>query len=130
MPDQVQDTTVKEETGEADQDHSLIFEDITAQAIRICIEATLDKDTETDAAITGACHDNCTPPMEATAINLATMCHIYHLADHPHIEVLQFINPEITIGHIHDNITDLQCRTNVDQDHTPSDHEGYHTPRT
>ena len=30
MPGQVQDTTVKTETGKADQDHNLIFKDTTA----------------------------------------------------------------------------------------------------
>ena len=51
MPDQIQDTTVKTETGEGNLDHSLVFEDITAQAIMIHIEAALDHDTKIDAAI-------------------------------------------------------------------------------
>ena len=129
MPDPVQDTTVMTETGKANPDHSLIFEDTTAQAITICIEATLDHDTEIDAAITGAAHNDCAPPIEATAINLTMTCHIDHIADHPHIEVLQVINPQITVGHIHDHPTDLQGRTHVDQVHTSADHEKNHTQR-
>ena len=129
MPDHVQDTTMKIETGEADPDHSLIFEDITAQAITIHIEATLDHDTKIDAAFTGAAHDYCTPPIEATAINLTMTCNIDHITDHPHIEVLQLINPEIVVGHIYDHPTDLQDRTHADQVHTPTDHEENHTPR-
>ena len=43
-------------------DHSLIFEDIAAQAIAISIEVTLDSNTKIDAAITEAAHDNLTLP--------------------------------------------------------------------
>ena len=92
-------------------------------------EATLDNNTRVDAATTGAAHSNCAPPIEATAINLAVTHHIHHIADHPHIEALQVINPEIAVGHIHNHPTDLQCRTHVDQVHTPADHEENHTPR-
>ena len=56
-------------------------------------EAILDYNTRIDAATTGAAHDDLTPPLEATAIDLV-MTH--HITDHPHIEALQVINPEIT----------------------------------
>ena len=45
------------ETDKANPDHSLTFEDITAQVITIPIEATLDHNTGIDAATTGAAHD-------------------------------------------------------------------------
>ena len=55
--------------------------------------------------------------------------HINHIADHPHIEALQVINPEMVVGHIHDHPTILQGRTHLGQVHTPADHEENHTPR-
>ena len=94
----------------------------------ICIEAALDCNTRIDAAITGAAHDDCAPLIEATATDLTMICHIDHIADHPHIEVLQLINSEMRVGHIHDHPTDLQSRTQVDQVHTPADNEENHTP--
>ena len=104
-------------------DHSLVFENMAAQAITICIEANLDHNTKIDEAITGTAHGNCAPPIEVTAIDLATIHYINLITDHPHIEVLQPFNPEITVGHIHDHPTDLQGRTHIDQVHTPADHE-------
>ena len=129
IEDQVQDTTVKTETGKANPNHSLIFKDITAQAITIHIEATLDCDTKIDAAIVGAAQDDHAPPIEATVIDLVATHHIDHITDHPHIEVLQLIKSEIGVGHIHDHPTNLQGRTHVDQVHTPADQEENHTPR-
>ena len=129
MPDQVQDTTMKTETDKANPDHSLTFKDITAQAITICIEAALDCDTEIDAAITGAAHDDHAPPIEATAIDFTMICHIDLIADYPHTEVLQLINPETTVGHIHDHPSDFQGRSHIDQVYTPADHEENHTPQ-
>ena len=67
-----------------------------------------------DAATIGAAHDNCTSLIEATAINLTVTHQIYHIADHPHIEVLQLINPEITIDHTHNHPTNLQDRTHTE----------------
>ena len=69
------------------------------------------------------------PPIEATAINLTMTHHIDLIADHPHIEVLQHINPEITVGHTHDHPTNLQGRTHTDQVHIPADHKENHTSR-
>ena len=129
MPDQPQDTTIKTKTGKADPDLSLIFTVIAAQAIMICIEAFLDQGTEIDAAITGAAHNDHASPIEATAIGLTTTCHINHNTDHPHIEVLQLINPVIAVGPIHVHHATLQGRTHIDQVHTPADHEENHTPR-
>ena len=40
--------------------------------------------------------------------------------DHPNIEALQVINPEITISHIQDHPTDLQGMNLTDQIHTPA----------
>ena len=120
---------MKTETGKADPDHNLIFEDIAAQAIATHIEAALDCNTKIDTAIKGAAHNECAPPIEAMAINLTTTCHISHMKDHPRIEVLQVINPEIAVGHINNCSTDVQGRTHVVQIHTPADHEENHTPR-
>ena len=104
MPDQVQGTTVMIETDKVDPDCILTTESITAQVITIPIEATPDHNTRID---TGAAHDDLAPPIEATAINLTTTHHINHIADHPHIEALQVINPEIAVVHIQDHPTDL-----------------------
>ena len=129
MPDQVQDTAMKTETGKANPDHNLIFEEITAWVILIPTEAALDHNTGIDMASTGAVHNNHAPPIGPTAIDLTMTHHIDHIADHPHIEVLQLINPEIAVGHIHDHPTDLQSRMHIDQVHTPADHVEDHTPR-
>ena len=129
MPDQVQDTTMKKETGKANPDHNLIFKNITAQVIVILTEATQGNNTRIDTATIGAVHDNHTPPIEATAINLFMICHINHIADHPHIEVLQLINPEIAVDHTHDHPRNLQGRTHTDQVHIPADHQEKHTSR-
>ena len=52
-----------------------------------------------------------------------------HLADHPHIEVLQLSTPEIAVDHAQDHPTYLQGETYTDQIHIPADHEANHTPR-
>ena len=126
MPDQVQDTTMKTETGKADPDHNLIFEIIAAQVVMILKEATQGHNTGIDAAAIGAAHNDCTPPVEAKAINLTATCHINHIADNPHIEVLQLINPEIAVDPTHNHPTNLQGRTHI---HIPADHKENHTSR-
>ena len=59
--------------------------------------------------------------------------HVTHhtnlITDHPHIEVLQLTNPEITVDHAPDLHTNLQGRTYTDQVHIPVDHKGKHTSR-
>ena len=55
--------------------------------------------------------------------------HIDHIADHPHIEVLQLTSQEITADHSHNHPTDLQGRTHIDQVHIAADHEENHTSR-
>ena len=98
---------MKTETGKADPDHSLIFKDITAQAIMIWIEATLDCNTKIDTAITEAGYDNLTPPTEDTATDL-TMTHLTnHIPDHLSTEGFQAIDPNIIVGHTHDQPTDF-----------------------
>ena len=72
MPDQVQGTMVIIETDKVDPDCILTTESITAQVTTIPIEVTLDHKTGIDAATTGTAHDDLTPPIEATAINLTT----------------------------------------------------------
>ena len=71
------------ETDKVNPDCTLTTENITAQVIVIPIEAALDHNTRIDAATTGAVHDNLTPPIEATAIDLVTTLHIDHITDHP-----------------------------------------------
>ena len=60
----------------------------------------------------------------------ATTHHIDHTANHPCIEALQVIDPEITVGHIHDYPTDLQGMNHIDQVHNPAGQEENHIPRT
>ena len=81
----------------------------------VAIEAALDHNTGIDAVTTGAAHDDISLPIEATVIDLTTTQHIDHIADHPHIEALQGIDPGITVGHIHHHPTDLQGMNHVDQ---------------
>ena len=92
----------------------------------IPIEAALDHNNGIDAVTTEAAHNNLTPPVEATAINL-TVTH--HIADHPHLKALQVIDPEITVGHIHDHPTALQGMNHVKQGHSPAGQEENHIPR-
>ena len=94
---------MKTEIGKADPDHSLTFKDITAQAITICIEASLDHNTEIDAAITEAAYDDLTQPTKNTSTHLTVTHHTNHIADLPNIEALLVIDPKIIVGHIHDH---------------------------
>ena len=127
MPDQVQDTTVKKETGKVNPDHNLIFKNITAQVVTILTEATQGHNIGIIAATTGTGHNNHTPPIEATVINPAMTHHLNHITDHPCIEVLQLTNPEIAVDHTPDHPTNFQGRTHTDQVHIAADHEENHT---
>ena len=129
MSDQVQDTTMMIDTGKADPYHSSTFEDITAWVIVIFIEAILDHNPVIYTATTGAAHNDLTQPTDDTATNLTVTHHIGHIADHPNIEALQVINPEIAVVHIHTPHTDLQGMNLTDQIHTPAGQEEGHTPR-
>ena len=120
---------MKRDTGKTNPDHSHTFADITAQVIMINTETTLDHNTRIDAATTGAAHDDHTSPIEVVAIDLTATHHINHITDHPHIEALQVINPEIAVGYIHNNPIIPQGRTHVGQVHTLADHEEIHTQR-
>ena len=127
MTDQVQETTVKIEIGEANPGHNLIFESIAAPVITIPTEVTQSHNTGIDAATIGAVHIYHAPPVEATAIDPAVTHHMDHIAYHPHIHVLQLTNPEITVDHTHNHPTNHQGRTCTDQGHIPADHEENHT---
>ena len=105
---------MKTETGKANSDCILIFKNNAAQVVMIHTEATQGHSTGINAATTGATHDNYTPPIEATAIDPAMTHHTDNITDYPHIEVLQLINPEITVDHSHDHPTNLQGRTHTD----------------
>ena len=129
MPDQDWGTTVKIETDEANPDHSLILGDIAALVIMIHIEAALDQNTEIDATTTWAVHNDLTQPTEAAATGLAVTLHAGHTADHPNIEALQVINPEITVDHIHDHPKGLQDMYLTNQIHIPAGQEVNHIPR-
>ena len=111
-------------TGETDPDYTLTFEDIAAPAIAICIEAALDCNTEIDAAITEAAHNDLTQPTEGTATDLTN-----HITNLPNIEGLLVINPEIIIGHIHDHPIGLQDMNHIDQVHNPAEQGKNHIPR-
>ena len=116
-------------TNKADPNHSLTFKDITAWVIMIPIEAALDHNTGIDTATKGAAHNDIALPIEATAINLTMTHHSDHIADHPHIEALQVINPEIIVGHILDHPTDLQGMNHVDEVQSAAGQEENHIPR-
>ena len=120
---------MKIETGKADPDHSPTFKDIAAQAIMIHIEATLDHNTGIDAATTGAAYDNLTQLTEDTATDHAVTHHTGHITDHPKMEVLQVIDSEIAVDHIHDHPTDLQDMNLANQIHIPAGQEEDHIPR-
>ena len=109
MPDQVWGKTMMIETGEADPDHSLTFEDTAAQIIMIPIETALDHNTGADAATIGVAHDDLTQSTDATAttIDLTTTYNIDHISVLHNIKALQVIDPEITVGHIHNHPTDF-----------------------
>ena len=127
MPDQVQDTIMKIETGKVGPDCNFIFEDMPAWVVAIHTEATQGHNNGINAATTGATHDDHTPHIEVTAIDLAMTHHIGHITDHPHKEVLQLTNPQITAESIHDHPIDLQGRTHTDQVHMPACHKENHT---
>ena len=129
MPDPVQGTTMKIKTDEADPDHSLTSKDTAAQTIVICIEANLDCNTRIDAAITEAAHDDLMQPTEDTATDLAVTHLTNHITDHPNIEVLQVIDPEIIVGHIHNHPIGLQGMNCLDQVHNPTGQGENHIQR-
>ena len=106
-PDPVQDIAMKTGTGEVNPDHIHIFENIAARVIMILPEATQGSNTRTDIATIEAAHDDHAPPIEITAIDRAMTHHINHIAEHPHIEVLQLTNPEIAVDHTSNHHIDL-----------------------
>ena len=111
---------MKIETGKANPDHRSTVKDIAAQVIGICIEAILDHNTRIDIATTGAAHDYLTQLTEDTVTELAMTHHTGNIANHPNIEALQVINPEIAVGHIPSYPTDLQGINHADQIYTPA----------
>ena len=94
---------MKTETGKADPDHRLIFEDITAPANTFHIEVALDCNTNIDAAIIEAGHDNLAPTTEDTATYLTMTPLTDHIADHPNTEAFQATDSDIIVGHTHDH---------------------------
>ena len=105
------------------------FKDITAQAIAIHKEAALDHNTKIDAAITEPAYDNLTPSIEDTATDLAMTHPTNHITDHLNIEALQAIDPNIIVGHTHDQPTGLQGMNHIDQAHNPAGQGSNHTQR-
>ena len=83
MRDQIQGTTMKIETGEANSDHSHTFENIAAQSIAIHMEAALDCSTGIDAATRETAHNDLAQPTKDTATDLAMTHHANHIADFP-----------------------------------------------
>ena len=84
----------------------------------IHIEATLHYNTRIDVNTTGAAHNNLTKPTEDTATDLNMKHCISHITDHPNIEALQVIDPEILVDHIHNHPTNLKGMNLIDQIHT------------
>ena len=109
MPDQVWGITMKIGTDEVDPDHTPTTKDITAWAIAIHIQAALGHYIRKDTTTTGVAHDDLTQSTEVTAttIGLTVTHHIDHITVLHNIKALQATDPEITVGHIHDHLTDL-----------------------
>ena len=84
-------------------------------------DVTQGHNTGINAVTTGAAHNDHTPPIEATAIDLAMTQHVNHITDHPHIDVLQLTNPESTLTTIL-----LIFKEKV---HLSADHEENHTTK-
>ena len=55
--------------------------------------------------------------------------HIGHFTDHPQIDALWIIVPEITVGHIHNHPTNVQGMNHIDQVYIPSGQEEVHILR-
>ena len=55
--------------------------------------------------------------------------HTNHITDHPNIEALQVIDPEIAVGHIHKHPTDPQGMNRGDEVHIPAGQEEGHILR-
>ena len=103
---------------------NLTFKDIAAQAIAICMEATLDHNIEIDAAITEMVHDDLAQSTEDTATYLTN--HITYL---PNLEALVVIDPNIIVGHTHDHPIGLQDMNHINQVHNPAEQGENHIPR-
>ena len=85
--------------------------------------------TGIDAATTEAAHDNLAQPTENTATDLTMVHHTSHIANLLHIAALWVINPEITVGHIHNHPTVCQGMNCIDQVHIPVGQEEGHILR-
>ena len=107
-------------TGTTNPDHSTTTKDITILVITIYIEVALDHNTEIDAATIEVANNDLTQPTGDTATDLTMTHHTSYIADHPHITALWVINPEITVGHINNHLTDRQGMNHADQIHTPA----------
>ena len=129
MPDQVWGTAMKIKTGKASADQSPTMEDIAAWVIVIHTEAILDHNTVIDVATTEGAHNDLTQPIKDTATNVAMTHHTSHITDCLHLTAVWVINPEITIGHTHDHLTDLQGTNHEDQIHTLLGWDEGHIPR-
>ena len=110
------------ETGEVNPDHSSTTEDITAQGITTHIEDALDHYIMTVEITAGVAHNDLAQFTEATiiTIDLTMTHHIYHIAVFDYIKALQDTEPEITVGHTKNHLTDLQGMNYVDQAHNPA----------
>ena len=117
------------ETGKANPDHNLPFKDIAVQAITIHTDVTIDYNISRHAAITEAAHGDLTQPTDDMAIDLAMTHHINHNTDHPHIEALLVIDPEVIVGHIHNHPICLQDMNHVNQVHSSAGQGESHIPR-
>ena len=95
----------------------------------IHIEAVINCNTEIDAAITEAAHNDFTQHTEDTAADL-TMTHLTdHITDHLNTEALPAIDPEIIVGHTHYHPIGLQGMNCIDQAHNPAGQGENHIPR-
>ena len=87
------------------------------------IEVTLGHYIRTVKITTGVTHNDLSQSTEATitTIDLATTHHTSHITVLHNIKVHQDTDPEITVCHIHDSLTDLQGMKHIDQVHNPTE---------
>ena len=82
-------------------------------------QATPDHYTRTDTITTGVAYDDFAQSKVATTTttDLTVTHHIDHIAVLQNIKALQDTDPEMTVGHIYNCLTDLQGMNHVDQVH-------------
>ena len=128
MPGQAPDTAMRTGAGEAIPGHSHISTDITAQVIRIHIEAAPDHDIGITTTTTGVAHDAHILHTGVTVINPTITHYIDHTADHSCTGAYH-TTPEIGVTHDHVHPTNPHDKIHIGHTHTPVGHEADHITR-